>query len=49
METTELVIDSKLQGNLNSLIVDTLEEENKMEEDLNFFFNNNASQAKKRK
>ena len=28
---------------------DTLEEEQKMEEDLDFFFNNNAIQPKKRK
>ena len=43
------MIDKKLQNNLNSLIGKTLEEENKMEEDLNFFFNNNASQPNKRK
>ena len=42
---TEVVIDSKLQSNLNSLIENTLEEE-KMEKDI---FNNNASQPKKRK
>ena len=29
METTEVVIDSKLQSNLNSLIENTLEEEKK--------------------
>ena len=49
METKETVIDQKFQSNLNSLIENTLEQEQKMEEDLDFFFNNNASQPKKRK
>ena len=44
METKETVIDKKFQTNLNSLIENTLEQEQKMEEDLDFFFNNNASQ-----
>ena len=49
METKETVIDQKFQSNLNSLIENTLEQEQKMEEDLDFFFNNNASQPKNRK
>ena len=49
METKETVIDKKFQNNLNSLIENTLEQGQKMEEDLYFFFNNNASQPKKRK
>ena len=50
METTEVVVDSKLQSNLNLLIENTLEEEKKWKkEDVDFFFNNNASQPKKRK
>ena len=48
MEMKEAVIDLKLQSNLNLLIKNTLEEEKKMEEDLDFFFNNNTSQPKKR-
>ena len=49
MEMKEVAIDQKLQSNLNSLIENTLEEGKKMNEDLDFFFNNNASQPKKRK
>ena len=45
MEKTEVVIDSKLQSNLNSLIENTLVEK-KMEEELDFFLSNNASQPK---
>ena len=40
------VIDQKFQS--NSLIENTLEEEQKMGEDFDFFFNNNASQPKKK-
>ena len=47
METKETVIDQEFQSNLNSLIQNTLEQEKKVEEDLNFFFSNNASQPKK--
>ena len=43
------MIDQKFQSNLNSLIENTLKQEQKVEEDLDFFFNNNASQPKKRK
>ena len=43
METKETVIDQKCQSNLNSLIETTLEKEQKMEEYLDFSFNNNAS------
>ena len=46
MEKTEVVIDSKLQSNLNSLIENTLVEKKKMEEELDFFLSNNASQPK---
>ena len=49
MEMKEVAINQKLQSNLNSLIENTLEEGKKMNEDLDFFFNNNASQPKKRK
>ena len=49
MEMTEALIDSKLQSNPNSLIENTLEEVKKMEEDIDFSFNNNASQPKKKK
>ena len=40
MEKTEIVIDSKFHSNLNSLIENTLPEEQKMEEDLDFFLSN---------
>ena len=49
METKETVIDQIFQSNQNSLIENTLEQEQKMERDLNFFFNNNTSQPKKQK
>ena len=48
MEKTEVVIDSKLQNNLNSLIENTLVQEQKMEEELDFFLSNTASQPKKK-
>ena len=41
------MIDQKFQS--NSLIENTLEEKQKMGEDFDFFFNNNASQPKKKK
>ena len=47
MGKAEVVIDSKLQSNLNSLIENTLVEDQKMEEDLDFFLSNNAYQPKK--
>ena len=46
METKETVIDQKFHSNLHSLIENTSKEEQKIEEDLDFFFNNNASQPK---
>ena len=49
MEMTEVIVDNKLQSNLNSLIENTPEQEKRMEEDLDFFFNNNTSQAKRKK
>ena len=47
MEKKEIVIDSSLQSNLNSLIENTLQENQKMEEDLNFFLSNKYCQPKK--
>ena len=47
MEKTEVVIDHKFQGNLNLLIENTLVEDQKMEEVLDFCLCNNASQPKK--
>ena len=49
METTEVIAEQKLQMNLNTLIENTLEEEKKMEEDIDFFLSNNASQPKKKR
>ena len=43
METTEVIAEQKLQMNLNTLVENTSEEAKKMEEDLDFFFSNNAS------
>ena len=48
MEKKEIVIDSSLQSNLNSLIENTLEEDQKMEEDLNFFLSDKPCQPKKK-
>ena len=48
MEKTEVVIDNKFQGNLNLLIENTLVEDQKMEELLDFCLCNNASQPKKK-
>ena len=45
----EVMIDQKLQSNLNSLIENTLKDRKKIEEDLDFFINNNANQPKRRK
>ena len=47
MEKKEIVIDSSLQSNLNSLIENTLQENQNMEEDLNFFLSNKYCQPKK--
>ena len=47
MEKKEIVIDSSLQLNLNSLIENTLEEDQKMDEDLNFFLSDKPCQSKK--
>ena len=47
MEKAEVVIDSKLQRNLKSLIENIFVEEQKIEEDQDFFLSNNASQPKK--
>ena len=47
MEKKEIVIDSSLQLNLNSLIENTLEEVQKMDEDLNFFLSDKPCQPKK--
>ena len=48
MEKTEVVIHRKLLSNVNLLIENTLMEEQKMKEDLDFFLSNNASQPKKK-
>ena len=48
METKETVIEQKFQSNLNWLIENTLKGEQKMEEELYLFFNNNASHQKKK-
>ena len=47
MEKTEAVIGSKLLSNLNSLIENTLVEEQKMEEDLDFSFSKKKKKKKK--
>ena len=49
METTEIKIDSKFQSNLKSLIDYTLEEQKRIEKSLDFLYNNNTSQSKKKK
>ena len=46
MEKKEIVIDSSLQSNLNPLIENTLEEDQKMEEDLNFVLRDTSCQPK---
>ena len=47
MEKAEVVIDSKLQRNLKSLIENIFVVEQNIEEDLDFFLSNNVSQPKK--
>ena len=47
METKGAVINHKFKSNLNSLIESTLKQEQKVEEELDFFFDNNARQQKK--
>ena len=49
MEKKEIVIDSSLQLNLNSLIENTLEEDQKMEEELKFFLSDKPCKPKKKK
>ena len=49
MEKKEIVIDSRLQSNLISLIENTLEEDQRMEEDLSFFFSDKLCQPRKKK
>ena len=44
MATKVTVIDQNFQGNINLLIENTLEQKQKMEEDLGFFFIYNVSQ-----
>ena len=43
----ETVMHSSLQSNLNSLIENTLEKDQKMEEDLYFFLSDKPGQQKK--
>ena len=45
----EVMINEDLQEKLNTLIQETVMEEGKSEEDLNFFHDNNASQKRKTK
>ena len=46
MEKIEVVAENNNQSALNLLIEETLEEDQKMWEDLDFFLGNNASQKK---
>ena len=46
MEKKEIVIDSSLYSDLNSLIENALEEDQKMEEDLNFAVRDTSCQPK---
>ena len=48
MEKTEVLVANNTQSVLNSLTEKTLEEDQKMEEDLDFFLDNNASHKKKK-
>ena len=48
MEKTEVLVANNTQSALNSLTEKTLEEDQKMEEDLDFFLDNNASHKKKK-
>ena len=48
MENKEILIDSRLQLNLISLIENTLEEDQKMEEDLSFFFSDKLCEPRKK-
>ena len=47
MGKIEVLAENNTQSTLNSLIEKTLEEHQKMEEDLDFFLDKNASQKKK--
>ena len=49
MEKIEVLAENNTQSALNTLIEKTLDGEEKMEEDLGFLFDNNASQKKKQK
>ena len=49
MEKIEVLAENNTQSALNTLIEKTLDGEEKMEEDLGFLFDNNASQKKKKK
>ena len=44
---TEIMLDDKTKNELNDLINSMLEEDQKLEDDLDFFHDNNASQKKK--
>ena len=46
MEKIEVVVENNNQSALNLLMEETLEEDQKMWEDLDFFLGNNASQKK---
>ena len=47
MEKIEALVENNTQSALNSLIETTIEEDQKMEEDLDFFLDNNAIQKKR--
>ena len=48
MEKKEILVDSRLQSNLNSLIENTLEKDKKMGEDLSFFLSDKLCQPRKK-
>ena len=43
----EIMLENKTKNELNDLINNLLEEDQKLEEDLDFFYDNNTSQKKK--
>ena len=49
MEKIKVLAENNTQSALNTLIKKTLEEDEKMEEDLDFLFDNNANQKKRKR
>ena len=47
MKKIEVLAENNTQSTIKSVIEKTLEEDKKMEEDLDYFLHNNASQKKK--